>query len=103
MWGGWGGQPLSADCTRSSSSRAVCEKISPWLVVDWLESGGRVSTQWLNPGDIFASGATPAWRPEFVDHRRVENSWLSDTLGFRLLTHLPLPRLLLPPPPSLSL
>lgn len=47
-----GGQPLSADCTRSSSSRPVCEKISPWLVVDWLESGGRVSTQWLNPGDL---------------------------------------------------
>lgn len=49
---GVGSKPPSADCTRSSSSRTVCEKISPWLAVDWLESGGCVSTQCLNPGDL---------------------------------------------------
>lgn len=31
---GWGGQPLSADCTQTTSSRPVWK--SPWLVVDWL-------------------------------------------------------------------
>lgn len=45
-------QPPSVDCTGSSSSRTVCEKISPWLPVDWLESGGCVSTQCLNLGDL---------------------------------------------------